>query len=55
MGWLIGRLADAGYQKVITRLPGGDQERALKTVDEISPASQEQADPVAEKFSSILE
>ncbi len=52
VSWLVGRLADAGYQKLNTRLRGSDQERALKravaaavqtTVDEISLADQEQA------------
>ena len=57
VGWLIGQLADAGYQQLITRLRGSDQERALKpavtaavtaTADEVSPASQRQA--VAEQI-----
>ena len=30
--WLIGWLANAGYQKLITRLRGSDQARALKVV-----------------------
>lgn len=46
VGWLIGRLADAGYQKLATLVFGSDQARALKkavtaavqaTVDEIGP------------------
>jgi uncharacterized protein YidB (DUF937 family) len=56
VGWLIGRLADAGYKKLIALLRGSDQARALRpavmaaveaTVGEISPADQEQADRVA--------
>jgi Tetratricopeptide repeat len=30
LGWLIGRLADAGYQKLATVVRGSDQARALK-------------------------
>ena len=30
VGWLIGRLADAGYQELNTLVLGSDQERALK-------------------------
>jgi hypothetical protein len=30
VGWLVGRVADAGYQKLTTRLHGSDQPRALK-------------------------
>lgn len=30
VGWLVGRVADAGYQKLTTRLLGSDQARALK-------------------------
>jgi len=30
LGWLIGRLADAGYQKLATLVRGSDQARALK-------------------------
>jgi hypothetical protein len=30
VSWLVGRLADAGYQKVSTRLRGSEQDRALK-------------------------
>ena len=63
VGWLIGRLADAGYRKLITRLHGSDLERALKTavrvavgstVDEISPASQKQADRVADQLNKAF-
>src|SRR5580704_15320597 len=52
VGWLVGRLADAGYQKVSRRLWGSEQDRALKeavtvavqaTADEISPSDKEQA------------
>jgi glycine cleavage system regulatory protein/spore maturation protein SpmB len=56
VGWLIGRLADAGYQKLSTRLRGSDQARALKeavtaaveaTVGEIGPSDGEKAERVA--------
>ena len=30
VSWLIGRLADAGYQRLATRVFGSDQARALK-------------------------
>jgi hypothetical protein len=57
VSWLVGRLADAGYEKLKTRLRGSDQERALKravtvavqtTVDEISPGDQDRAEHLAE-------
>lgn len=30
VGWLVGRLADAGYNRLSTRLRGSEQDRALK-------------------------
>ena len=63
VAWLIGRLADAGYQKLITKLHGSDQDRALRkavtatvqaTADEISPSDKEQAGQLAELISSAF-
>jgi hypothetical protein len=63
VGWLIGRLADAGYQKLITLLRGSDQARALKaavtaaveaTVGEIGPSDGEEADRVAEQINKAF-
>ena len=60
VSWLIGRLADAGDQRLSTRVRGSDQERALKraaaaavqaTADEISPSDQNQADQLAKQIS----
>jgi hypothetical protein len=28
LGWLIGRLADVGYRKLVTQVRGSEQERA---------------------------
>ena len=56
LGWLVGRLADAGYQKLATLVRGSDQARALKaavtaavqaTVGEIGPSDPEEAERVA--------
>jgi hypothetical protein len=63
VGWLIGRLADAGYQKLITLLRGSDQARGLKaavtaavqaTVDEIGPSDREEAERVAEQINKAF-
>ena len=60
VSWLIGRLADAGYQRLSTRVRGSDQERVLKraagaavqaTADEISPSDQNKADELAKQIS----
>jgi len=62
-GWLIGRLADAGYQKLTTLLRGSDQARALKpavraavqaTVAQIGPFGGEEADRVAEQINKAF-
>ena len=56
VGWLIGRLADAGYQTLARLLRGSDQARALKqavtaavqaTVSEIVPSGGEEAERVS--------
>ena len=56
--WLVGKLADAGYQRVSTRLFGSEQDRALKqavmaavqsTAAEASPSGQ-QAGQLAERI-----
>jgi hypothetical protein len=56
VGWLVGRLADAGYKKVSTRLRGGEQDRALRqavtvavqaTAAEIIPSDEGQAGQLA--------
>jgi hypothetical protein len=39
VGWLIGRLADAGYQKLVTLVRGSDQARALKSAVEAAVAA----------------
>jgi len=58
LGWLIGRLADAGYRKLTTLVLGSPEERALKeavtaavqaTVGEIDPSDGEEAERVAER------
>jgi hypothetical protein len=63
VGWLIGRLADAGYQKLTTLLRGSDQARALKqavaaavqaTVGEIGPSGGEEAEWVAEQITKAF-
>jgi hypothetical protein len=63
VGWLVGRLADAGYQKLTTLLRGSDQARALNqavtaavqaTVGEIGPAGGEEADRVAEQINKAF-
>jgi uncharacterized protein YidB (DUF937 family) len=63
VGWLIGRLADAGYKKLTTLVRGSEQERALKqavtaavqaTAGEISPSDKEQADRLAERISGAF-
>lgn len=60
VSWLVGRLADAGYQKVSTRLRGSEQDRALKqavmgavqaTAAEISPSDEEQGGQLADLIS----
>jgi hypothetical protein len=61
--WLVGRLADAGYQRLVTRVRGSDQERALKetvtaavqaTVSEIGPSDGEEADRAAEQINKAF-
>ena len=63
VAWLIGRLADAGYQKLTTLVRGSPQERALKqavksavqaTADEISPIDNEQAGQLAQLISGAF-
>ena len=63
VGWLVGRLADAGYQKLATLLRGSDQARALKqavtaavqaTVSELDPFDGEEPDRVAEQISKAF-
>jgi hypothetical protein len=63
VGWLITRLADAGYKKLITRLRGSDQQRALKeavtaavqvTVREIGLSGGEEADRAAEQINKAF-
>jgi hypothetical protein len=63
VGWLIGRLADAGYKKLTTLLRGSDQARALKqavtaavqaTVGEIGPSDGEEAERVAEQINKAF-
>ena len=63
LGWLIGRLADTGYQKLTTWLRGSDQARALKeavtaavraTVSEIGASDEEEADRVAEQINKAF-
>ena len=63
VGWLIGRLADAGYQKLATLVRGSDQARALKkavtaavqaTVREIGPSGGEEADRAAEQINKAF-
>jgi hypothetical protein len=62
-GWLIGRLADAGYLKLITLMRGSDQARALKpavtaavqaTVAQIGPPGGEEADRIAEQINKAF-
>ena len=62
-GWLIGRLADAGYQQLTTLLRGSDQARALKaavtaavqaTVAQIGPSGGEEADRIAEHINKAF-
>ena len=63
VGWLVGRLADAGYKKLATLLRGSDQARALKqavmaavqaTANEIGPSDEEEAEQVAEQISKAF-
>jgi hypothetical protein len=63
LGWLVGRLADAGYQKLTTLLRGSDQARALKeavtaavqaTVREIGLSDREGAERVAEQINKAF-
>jgi len=63
VGWLINRLADAGYKKLITLVRGSDQARALRpavmaaveaTVNEIGPSGEEEADRVAEQINKAF-
>ena len=63
VAWLIGRLADAGYQKLTTLVRGSPQERALKqavksavqaTADEIGPIDNEEAGQLAQLISGAF-
>ena len=63
LGWLIGRLADAGYRKLTTLVLGSPEERALKeavtaaveaTVGEIDPSDGEEAERVAERINKAF-
>ena len=63
VSWLVGRLADAGYQKVSTRLRGSEKDRALKqavmgavqaTAAEISPSDEKQAGQLADLISGAF-
>jgi hypothetical protein len=63
VGWLIGRLAEAGYQKLITLVRGSDQARALNaavkaaveaTVGEIGPSNGEEAERVAKQINKAF-
>jgi hypothetical protein len=63
VGWLITRLADAGYQKLSILLRGTDKARALKqavtaavqaTVGELGPPDREEADRVAERINKAF-
>jgi hypothetical protein len=63
VSWLTGRLADAGYQKVSTRLFGSPQDRALKqavlvavqaTAAEIAPADKDRAEHLAGRISGAF-
>ena len=63
VGWLVGRLADAGYQKVSTRLRGSEQDRVLSqavavavqaVVGEISPSDEQRADQLAARISGAF-
>ena len=63
VGWLVGRLADAGYQRLSTLLRGSEQARALKaavtaavqaTVGEIGPADGEEAERAAEQINKAF-
>ena len=59
VGWVIGRLLNAGYKKLSTRLLGTDQNRALKealtaavetTVRGIGPSNEEEVERVARRI-----
>jgi len=63
VGWVVGRLADAGYQRLVMRVRGSDQEHALKevvtaavqaTVSEIGPSDGEEADRIAEQINKAF-
>jgi hypothetical protein len=61
--WLVGLLADAGRKKLITMVPGSDQERALRsagmaavrlTAEKLRPDNDEQAEDVALVISQVF-
>jgi tetratricopeptide (TPR) repeat protein len=63
VGWLVGRLADAGYKKLTTLLRGSEQERALRqaaraaveeTAGELHPADGERAERLATVISQLF-
>jgi len=63
VGWLIGRLLDAGYQKLATRVRGSDQARALRkaveaavqaTVAEIGLSDPVEAEQAAEQINTAF-
>ena len=63
VSWLVGRLADAGYKKLSTRLRGSEQERALRvaavaavqdTAAELSPSDAERAGQLAVAISGVF-
>jgi hypothetical protein len=63
VGWLIGRLLDAGYQKLATRVRGSDQARALRkaveaavqaTVAEIGLSDPVEAEQAAEQINKAF-
>jgi len=63
LGWLIGRLADAGYQKLATLVRGSDQARALKaavtaavqaTVTELGLSDPVEAEQAAEQINKAF-
>jgi hypothetical protein len=63
VSWLVGQLADAGYQKVSTRLFGSEQDRALKkavtaavlaTAAEFSPSDEEEVGRLAARISGAF-
>ena len=63
VSWLVGRIADVGYNKVSTRLRGSEQDRALRqaitaavqvTVTDISSANEKNADQLAQRISDAF-